>query len=1831
MNKLSKRTIGKRITAAFTAWILFMSVLPMPSVQVNAATPEHPNCVTVTVQDADSNPVEGANVAYTVEKDPNAIDGEDFTTVTSTAITDEKGVAVVLMETEYVDNLLLSASITKDGYSSASVSSAPITAATQNFSVSLLEPEIEGVVVNVLNGTYIDNTDQALITKAEATTEDVTIQYSEDGSAWSSEIPKKQNAGDYSVYVKMTKDGYQDYLSGKLTAKIAKKDISDISIVANSLSYNGADQNLVTMSGSFKDGDVVTWTVDGAETASWTVTAENVADTKIPTKMALGDYSVQLSVNRGTNYNVFSKTVNVKIDKGNIPLGDLKVTGVKGVYTGSEQEAVTVENKGDYTLQYKITKDKNVSSDTLLWENNIPKVTDSGSYVVWVQAIKDNYNPTEVPVISAEGTVTPYNVYIEKKQQSISFDDARYNITGSETPPIDTVDINELENGKTYNFKASAGTEHAPDYIITYAVQAVESEVDISTIATINADGLLTVTEPCQILVKATINELVSPGNIENHSPKTITYPLTVEGAYTQTGSSLSLTHNSISYVVGSTSGITHNVVTKVKAKDRGTLVYSIANAEDIGLSIDDDGKITVSNYEKLVTAVENDIDGNLVVRVNIEKEKYRQYGADMATYPLNITLHATPSSPYTVYDATDLTTPLTAPNGDNGWYNTVLSIVPATGYSIARADELQNGVGAFASKVELGQIANGTAKDQGVGENAVYLRHTSTGEITGKIVTSVEKLDTVAPIINFAYNQGTQTATITVTDINFAKENMSVVVETKDILGNTITLPANVDFEQYLKTCEWSNSGDKYTATISDQFVDAVYNMRFNCTDLTGKNATECVSGEFMVDNVAPAAADMSIEYSVPLHQTVLSNITFGFYNPDVTVTFVAYDRVSGIDYFTVMYNREDGASGVNLEEYKIDELPATQDATTKTKFTATVTLPQSQAEQLRGKISFTATDNSGNTSALVTDDNHVIIVDNIAPNVTVEFSSPAFTDGDIAYYSQDLVATFTVTEANFFEEDINISLQKNGNTSTRIQPEWQDCGNDVHKGTYTIAVLDNHANDGNYVFNVTYTDKSDNQGTVNNEVTYISDTKVIDTTKPEIIVSYSNNAPKNTLTDAEGNSRKYFAETIVATVKIVEHNFYEEGVEYQILAKDAAGGALSNAESLYSKGEWEHDGDNHTIVFTYPGDANYTFDIACKDLAEMESEDYSPDYFSVDKTKPADLKISYNTSVLDTILTNISFGFYNTKAVVKVSATDSISGIYSFKYSYINAAGVSSVNAQLVDVIAEESKISHSNGKATGTVEFEIPKDALGSNNQFNGTVKFSALDRANNESDTYTDAKRIVVDSITPTATVQYNTPVQVIDNVSYYDGNITASVVINEANFYQEDVKIEVTRDGAAHNVNTLWNSEGTDVHTGTFTLSQDGDYFVRVSYIDKSKNAMQEYTSEQMTIDTDIAEPSITINGSDGNGKAFKEDISVSVSFEDANYESCELKLLQVSYGEKDVDVTDKFVTGHIKTNAAGGSGTFSTFEKLAENDGIYTLTALMKDKAGHTAETNVVFTVNRFGSVYEYSDYLAGLVKDGGSYVQEITEDLIITEYNADRLLSDSLRIEVSKDGKPLDDIVYTVTPEINDNVAVGESGWFQYKYVISKDNFTAEGIYKISISSKDATGNSPENNNYKDKEILFRVDRTVPEITSITGLEDKVINATEREVKYTVFDAIGLKAIAVYIDEKPVTSVMDFSEDANNYTGSFIISESTSAQKVRIVVTDLAGNVTDTSSEEFTSIYAFNDSVTVSTNILVRLYANKAIFFGSIAAGVVGIGGAVGGIFLYRRKKIVK
>ena len=137
--------------------------------------------------------------------------------------------------------------------------------------------------------------------------------------------------------------------------------------------------------------------------------------------------------------------------------------------------------------------------------------------------------------------------------------------------------------------------------------------------------------------------------------------------------------------------------------------------------------------------------------------------------------------------------------------------------------------------------------------------------------------------------------------------------------------------------------------------------------------------------------------------------------------------------------------------------------------------------------------------------------------------------------------------------------------------------------------------------------------------------------------------------------------------------------------------------------------------------------------------------------------------------------------------------------------------------------------------------------------------------------------------------------------------------------------------------------------------------------------------------------------------------------------------------------------------------------------------------------------------------------------------------------------------------------------------------------------------------------------------------------MEKNIINAQNVDVKFNVYDSIGLAKITVFVDDNEVLTITDFSGDSNNYQGLFSLLENSKAQSVRIVAEDLAGNITDTSTEGFVAecAYAFNPEVIVSTNPLVRAMAwvrAHVLAVGLSTAAVLGVLFFI--ILLWRRRK---
>lgn len=467
---------------------------------------------------------------------------------------------------------------------------------------------------------------------------------------------------------------------------------------------------------------------------------------------------------------------------------------------------------------------------------------------------------------------------------------------------------------------------------------------------------------------------------------------------------------------------------------------------------------------------------------------------------------------------------------------------------------------------------------------------------------------------------------------------------------------------------------------------------------------------------------------------------------------------------------------------------------------------------------------------------------------------------------------------------------------------------------------------------------------------------------------------------------------------------------------------------------------------------------------------------------------------------------------------------------------------------------------------------------------------------------------IDKTRPTISVTYDNNSAL--NGNYYNANRTATVVVTEHNFDASRVNITLraTDDGADIALPTVsgWTSSG-DRHTATIAYRRDGLYTFDIDVTDKAGNTSADFTEQTFYVDTTA--PTLEITGV-ADRSANNGDIIPVVSYSDTNYDDAQVSITLTGAMRKGVALDGSYADQHN-----GKVFTFKNFAKEKEVDDIYTLAATLTDKAGNTTEKTILFSANRFGSTYALS---AATEQLNGSYVQT-PQDVVVTETNPDAL--QNIRITLFKNNQT---IILQEGTDYRIEVRGGNGQWYEYIYTVLAKNFADDGVYRLTFYSEDAAGNIAENTlDTKKQEIGFGVDKTKPNMV-VTNLESDTTYPLENlTVSLSAGDNLLLQSVVVYLDDyskayKTWTAeeVAAIVADQGEFTFD-IPGDSTGAHQVKIVCTDAAGNE---QTEEITNFY-------VTTNLFVRYYNNKPLFFGSIAAVVV-IAGVVIALTAGKKKK---
>lgn len=664
------------------------------------------------------------------------------------------------------------------------------------------------------------------------------------------------------------------------------------------------------------------------------------------------------------------------------------------------------------------------------------------------------------------------------------------------------------------------------------------------------------------------------------------------------------------------------------------------------------------------------------------------------------------------------------------------------------------------------------------------------------------------------------------------------------------------------------------------------------------------------------------------------------------------------------------------------------------------------------------------------------------------------------------------------------------------------------------------------------------------------------------------------------------------------------------------------------------------------------YRLSVRPVDEARNIAENWSDYTFKYDATAPM-IKAVFE----DAMQPSANGKYYNIQRTVTISVTDEG---FTGTEDLTNAEKITCKSG--ADALREEAwtwtkgrwECRYSYGVASGDArdgdDYELTvsvTDNAGNTSRTDekGLYYINGSETAESEASHYTGAgqanNQFTIDQTKPVVSVVFDN--NSARNEKYFSAGRTATITVTEHNFKPE-LSVSMTAENATAGADAKegWTQNG-DVWTKTVTFDpQDAvcKFSITVTDLagnecpDKDVNYGSSAAPREFVIDQ--VNPALEITGT--NATPYADACAPGFTAHDTNMSTeYTMTLTRTVRASRNANVSDRFLTrDSVTVTGTDINAVFNTITEEAENDGIYILDVTVMDMAGNSTQTTSTFTVNRHGSFYIFNEALADVVN--AKYVQKADGSYQVTEYNASPLVGDSVKIEIYRDGQ----LVTTLTPAVGAGV-IGASGLYEYTYDLPAEHFAQNGRYKVALSSLDEAKNESDNTKLDDALLEFTVDSVAPEITMIKGLEKGIVNAKELTFSAAVMDTYGIASVQILVDGKVVKEyVTQEAYDALKAGGQTLdheyavltntldvgveckLLESSSRQHVVIVVTDMAGNVTQTDSKDFAPSYDFHENVLVSTNFWARYIHNV---WALVVTGVV-ILAIAGGIWYVTAKK---
>lgn len=403
----------------------------------------------------------------------------------------------------------------------------------------------------------------------------------------------------------------------------------------------------------------------------------------------------------------------------------------------------------------------------------------------------------------------------------------------------------------------------------------------------------------------------------------------------------------------------------------------------------------------------------------------------------------------------------------------------------------------------------------------------------------------------------------------------------------------------------------------------------------------------------------------------------------------------------------------------------------------------------------------------------------------------------------------------------------------------------------------------------------------------------------------------------------------------------------------------------------------------------------------------------------------------------------------------------------------------------------------------------------------------------------SESFTIDKTAPQLTVVYDNDKS--ENTNFYKKGRTASIIVVEKNFDPNLVVYEGTVGMGS------WSHDG-DTYTCSVAFTEDGEHEFKVSLKDRSGNASTEYSSGKFIIDKTA--PSVNISGVQDD-VSYKKNIGFTIDIKDTNIDTSRSSVSLTGRANGEIALTGGFAD-------TSGIFTFSGVPEDKAYDDLYTLAVTVYDKAGNVSKKEIIFSINRYGSAYEFiNEHMLNNIISSA-------KDAIVQETSVDRLDTDSSKVVVIRDGEVID-----VNPRyIKVEESGGVDGAWVYTYRVNKKAFDTDGKYQIQVYSKSYDGS---NNSSLTEEFAFMLDTTPPEVI-ISGIESgQFISGVLVKTAIEARDMSGIASIVGVLNGNEVE--LEQGEDGIYY---MTINESTKKQNLEVKAVDFAGHETTVTIEDF-------------------------------------------------------